>query len=173
MAEPLATAKGLVVWGVEATDGPRAGARVYLDAPAGEDGAGADIESCEEISRQLGAALDVEDVFAGPWTLEVSTPGLERKFFSLEQTRPFTGDMIEVSLKEPLPGENRKVYRGKLAEVGDDFLVVEPYVFSGEGEARPENLPPARLPWDLVRRASRVHLFKVPQKPGKGRSKKS
>lgn len=167
-ARPLAEARGLLVWGLDASDGL---ARLYVDAPAG--GEAPTIDQCEEISRALGAALDVEDVFPGAWTLEVSTPGLERKFFTLEQTRPYVGDFIETLLVSPLGDDGRKAYRGKLIDVDEDSFTLQPYAITGDGEAVREDLPEVRVPWSKVRRARRIHLFQVPRKPGKCRARKA
>lgn len=145
-------------------------------APAPAFPASASIDQCEEISRHLGLALEVEDSIPEAYVLEVSTPGLTRTFFSLAQMRPYLGDMVEARLHAPLaaPGVDaadapagRRIWRGRLTAVEDDAFVLEPAVVSPEGDARPEDLPPLRVPWQAVRRASRMHIFRRPGKPGK------
>ena len=179
LAEPLARAEGLEVWGLDVTPGPTARVRLFIDAPledfdAGEGGQGrlsATIDQCERISRALGLALEVEDLFPGPWNLEVSSPGLERKFYSAAQARPYVGDVIEAALWEPLAERgSRKVYKGKLLAAGDDFIELEPCSIGEDGRVLPENIPPVRIPFKSVRNARRVHIFAAPKKPRKGKA---
>ena len=104
LAEPVVRALGLVIWGVEVAQSGRMAVRLFVDVPACgpedptqavtpggekiESPASASIGQCEEISRHLGLALEVEDAVPSAYVLEVSTPGLTRLFFSLEQMRP-------------------------------------------------------------------------------------
>lgn len=175
LATPLAAARGLVIWGLEIGGKPPRNVRLFVDSPAGE-GAGATIDQCEEISRQLGLALEVEDWLPGPWNLEISTPGLERIFFELSQMRPYVGDFVEAVLKAPVSaGEGqpaRTVWRGRLAEVGQDGFILEPCQISAEGEILPEKIPPVFIPWAGRKSIRRIHIFQTPARPGKGRSRK-
>lgn len=179
IAGPLVEAEQLAIWGLDIVGGPRTTVRLFIDLPlrelpdqAREDPSGAfsaTIDQCEHISRQLGLALEVEDNIQGPWVLEVSSPGLERRFFSLDQMRAYRGDIVECVLHSALPEHaGRKTFRGRLADVGEDAFVIEPCAISGEGEVLPENIPPARIPWSSVRMARRIHIFAQPRKPGKG-----
>lgn len=168
LAEPLVAAQGLKIWGLELVGKPPIKAVLYVEAP--KDGEPPTIDQCEEISRQLGLALDVEDNFPGSWTLEVSTPGLDRKFFTLEQMRPYAGDMVEAVLLEPMEG--RKKFRGRLLETGEDYFKIEPCQIGENGEILPEKLPPVTIPWNKARHAHRLYVFTPPQKPGKGPGKK-
>lgn len=68
--------------------------RLYIDAA---DGVG--LEDCARVSRQLGAALDVEDVLPGAYTLEVSSPGLDRPLFTPAHYRRFVGAEVRVHLR--------------------------------------------------------------------------
>lgn len=145
--------------------------------------ASASIDQCEEISRHLALALDVEDSIPEAYVLEVSTPGLARTFFSLAQMRPYLGDMVEARLHAPLAPANadpaaaaaaeRRMWRGRLAAVEEDAFVLEPAAVSPEGDVQPEALPPLRLPWQAVRKASRMPVFRRPGKPGKTPGKKA
>jgi ribosome maturation factor RimP len=88
----LAESLGLVLWGVEVIPSGRTLVRVFVERPAEKDApaavpAGVDVDACAELSRRLGLALEVGNVFAGPWTLEVSSPGLDRLFFHPDQLR--------------------------------------------------------------------------------------
>ncbi|MDR2161808.1 MAG: ribosome maturation factor RimP [Desulfovibrio sp.] len=123
LAEPLAASLGLSLWGVEAACGGRGTApvhRVYVD---GADGV--DVERCAELSRLLGLALDVEDCMAGPYTLEVSSPGLERRFFTAEQLAGAAGARVEVSFwAPPAPGSERRNFQGRMISAGEGRFVL-------------------------------------------------
>ena len=152
------------------------------DHPQGEPSAtstpvaptSATIEQCEEISRHLALALEVEDSIADAYVLEVSTPGLSRLFFSLEQMVPYVGDVVEARLLTPVAstdpaahGGPRRVWRGTLTSVEEEGFVLAPVTISPDGEVEEENHPSVLLPWSAVRRATRMYIFKQPQKPGK------
>lgn len=172
LALPLIEAQGLDLWGLELTAGPQLKVCVYVDAPAGEGtGGSATIDQCESISRQLGLALEVEDCINQAWVLEVSSPGLERRFFALAQMRPYIGDMVEARLIEPMAG-GRRVWRGRLLAVNEDSFEIQPCSVSAEGEILPEGLPAVTMPWERICRARREHVFVIPQKPGKKARKK-
>lgn len=192
MAQPLVEAQGLEIWGLDAQGPPARMVRLYVDLPlaalqreADKEGGkseqtptlSATIEQCEEISRALGLALEVEDCFEGPWTLEVSTPGLERKFFSLEQLKPYIGDMMEVRLSEdpsnPPSNPPRKNWRGKLLAVNDKGFDLEPASLSGDGQIIPDKAPICHIDWDKTLYARRLHVFGGQAKPGKAPRKKS
>lgn len=210
LAEPVVRSLGLVIWGVEILQAGRMIVRLFVDVPpeapilkARPDGSGTQLEAissdpasaapasstspsidqCEEISRHLALALEVEDSIPNAYVLEVSTPGLTRTFFSLAQMRPYLGDMVEARLHAPLAPQDvetaaardagRKVWRGRLAAVEEDGFVLEPALVSPEGDAKPEGLPPLCLPWQTVRKASRLHIFHRPGKPGKSSGKKT
>ena len=203
LAEPLATSLGLVIWGVEIVRAGRTVVRLFVDVPfpaeSGTQPAPADtddidapalvalsatLEQCEHISRHIGLALEVEDTIPEAYVLEVSTPGLTRLFFSLDQMHHYIGDVVEarllraVAINEGAPegpnpshGGPRRLWRGTLLSVEESAFTLAPATISPEGEVTPENLPPVSIPWDAVRRASRMYIFRQPQKPGKGRAK--
>lgn len=202
LVEPLAHALGLVLWGVEIVRAGRVLVRVYVDVPAlpgqanGLEAANptdpspddavtpalsASLDQCEKISRQLGLALDVEDCFADPYVLEVSTPGLTRVFFSPEQMPPYVGQVVEARLERPLVPEAadaapadlpaRRVWRGVLQAAEGAAFVLAPVQVSQEGKVLPEDLPAVRIPWEAARRVSRMYVFRKPVKPGKGAGK--
>lgn len=173
LALPLIEAQNLQLWGLELTSGPVLKATLYVDTPARNPGdaslsespQSATIDQCEAISRQLGLALDVEDCIDQPWNLEVSSPGLERRFFNPGQLGPFMGDLLEVRLKEPVL--DRKTWRGRLLGVEGEDILLEPCSISADGVVEPEKTDSVRLPWADVARAKRIHIFTLPKKPGK------
>lgn len=202
IAEPVATSLGLVIWGVEIVRAGRTVVRLFVDVPfsAATDTQPAPTDSddidapalvalsaslgqCEEISRHVALALEVEDTIPEAYVLEVSTPGLTRLFFSLDQMRHYMGDVVEARLlravainegspegPNPSHGGPRRIWRGELLAVEDESFTLAPATILPEGDVVPENLPPVVIPWEAVRRASRMYIFKKPQRPGKGRA---
>ena len=78
---------------------------------------------CETMSHQVGAMLDVEDVVPGAYTLEVSSPGVERKLLKYKDFERFTGKKIKVSLREPV--ENSRRWEGTLGSCADGLISLE------------------------------------------------
>lgn len=128
--------------------------------------------SARELSRLAGLALDVEDPFATNWTLEISSPGLQRPFFKIDQLRNYVGRELEVVLAAPLdtwPG--RKKFSGVLAAVADEEFTLSLPDTSRKAE-EPEEVT---IAWPFVRKATLVHHFPEPGKKlgGKKDSKDS
>jgi ribosome maturation factor RimP len=79
---------------------------------------------CEFISQQVGTILDIEDVIPGDsYTLEVSSPGLERKLSKAKDFERFVGQKAKVVLREPV--ENQRRWEGKLAGISDGVIALE------------------------------------------------
>src|SRR5580704_17676357 len=94
--------------------------RIFIDRPEGVSHA-----DCEFISQQVGTILDVEDVLPGEsYTLEVSSPGLERKLFKEKDFERFVGQKAKVILREPV--ENQRRWEGKLAGISEGIVALEP-----------------------------------------------
>ncbi len=93
--------------------------RVYIESPERE----VDIDDCEAASRELSAMLDVEDPVSGRYVLEVSSPGLDRPLFTIEQFRRFDGEEVKVVLSAPMDGRRR--FRGRLKGVDDNTIHME------------------------------------------------
>lgn len=92
--------------------------RVYIDSPHGID-----VEDCARVSRQLSAVLDVEDPIPGRYSLEVSSPGLDRPLVKREDYQRFIGAVIKAKTVEPILG--RKNFTGRLQHVAADHIVIE------------------------------------------------
>ncbi|MFZ5654451.1 MAG: ribosome maturation factor RimP [Pseudomonadota bacterium] len=124
LIEPVVKSLGCELWGVEFSTGGRRGLlRVYIDKEGGVD-----IGDCERISRQLDGLLDVENPVAGEYTLEVSSPGMDRPLYSQEQFRRFLGAEIGVRLRAAFEG--RRKFQGVLVGVEGGEIVLQ----SGEHE---------------------------------------
>ena len=120
LLEPGVNALGFELVDVElAGQGRHATLRVYIDNPQGVD-----VEDCADVSRQLSALLDVEDPLPGGYTLEVSSPGLDRPLVTPAHYRRFAGETVKLLLARPLDGGRRKL-KGRLLEATDDHVVIE------------------------------------------------
>ena len=92
--------------------------RIYIDR---EDGVG--LEDCETVSRETAALLDVEDPIKGHYNLEVSSPGLDRPLFTLEQFHRFAGQQVKVTLFAPVDGRRR--FQGPIIGITEDAVRIE------------------------------------------------
>ena len=119
LVDPVVKSLECELWGVEfASQGRQTSLRVFIEK---EGGVG--LEDCEGVSRQLSAVLDVEDPIPGEYTLEVSSPGLDRPLFTLEQYGILVGNRVEMRLRVPFEG--RRKYRGVIQGVeGDEVVIV-------------------------------------------------
>jgi ribosome maturation factor RimP len=118
LLEPTVTALGLELWGIEhLSQGRRSVLRVYIDNPAGVT-----IDDCERVSRQVSGILDVEDPIAGEYTLEVSSPGLDRRLFTEAQVGRYIGESVSIKLGKPLGG--RRNFSGRIINVADGNVVI-------------------------------------------------
>lgn len=117
--EPAVTAMGYELVGVEyLAQGRHSLLRIYIDSEHGIT-----LDDCAEVSHQVSAVLDVEDVIKGVYNLEVSSPGMNRPLFTAEHFVRFSGEQVEVKLRLPLNG--RRKFKGTLQGVHDNHVVVE------------------------------------------------
>jgi ribosome maturation factor RimP len=117
---PILESMGLSLWDLEFhKQGPQWILRIFIDRESG----GVTLTDCETVSRDLSAALDVEDIIAHAYTLEVSSPGLDRTLSKPEHFVRFTGSMIKLKTYQPINGQ--KVFRGKLLGLVEGTVKVE------------------------------------------------
>lgn len=140
---PAVAAQGCELWGLEyMSQGRRSRLRVYIDKADGVT-----VEDCEKVSREVSDLLDVEDLIPAAYTLEVSSPGMDRILFKPEQYQANLGAVVDVRLNYPFEG--RKHIVGVLAAVEEDEAVVRPLADdpdAGEEFVLPmENIQRARL----------------------------
>ncbi|BAW80656.1 ribosome maturation protein RimP [Candidatus Nitrosoglobus terrae] len=138
LVEPVVTALGYELLGVEnlLIRGKKVLLRIYIDAPSGIT-----LEDCERTSHQVSALLNVEELIASAYILEVSSPGLDRPLFNREHFRRFTGKDVSIVLKTPLNG--RCKFKGLLKEIHGDYVVI--LMENEEIELSLENIKKARL----------------------------
>ena len=123
LAEPVAEAEGLDLIDVECNRmKSRWLVRIYLDKEGGVT-----LDDCAGISHQLGDVLNVHDVPPGPYTLEVSSPGLDRPLVRDKDFVKYTGSRVDIRLHEKMEGIRhfRGVLTGFLDEEGQKILTVE------------------------------------------------
>lgn len=104
MVEDTISALDIELWGVDYA--PRASSslvRLYIDRADRE----VSIEDCETVSREVSALFDLNDPIRGQYTLEVSSPGVDRPFFKPVQLSRFLGETVEASLHAPIDGRRR------------------------------------------------------------------
>ena len=126
VVDRISEAVSPILWtlGLELADvvcvgqGPRSVVRVFIDKPEGVT-----LEDCERAHKALGPALDVADPFPHAYTLEVSSPGLDRPFKRIQDYRRAIGKRVTLKLREPLAGQWRLV--GTLTGVEDDAVTLE------------------------------------------------
>ena len=119
MLEPVAKSMGFELWGIEyISQGKDSILRIYID---GENGVS--VDDCATMSHQASGILDVEDTIAGMYTLEVSSPGLDRMLFKLEQYIAYVGHTVKIKLR--LPFDGRRNFKGLLKGVEGDEVVLE------------------------------------------------
>ena len=147
IAQKVASSDGLEVVEVELKgSGRNHMLRIYIDKPQGVTHA-----DCETVSLQVGTALDTEDLIPGHYTLEVSSPGVERKLRKWKDFERFQGQRVKVVLREPLPcvkqesvkQEGVKHFEGVLQSAQDGLLTME--IAGGES---------VRFPFEQVDRAN-------------------
>ncbi|MEE8606097.1 MAG: ribosome maturation factor RimP [Nitrospiraceae bacterium] len=135
-AAPIVQALGLdLVEVICCGQGPRTLVRVFIDKPGGVR-----VSDCEQLHRSLGHALVVEDPLPHSYTLEVSSPGLDRPFKDHEDYRRSIGRLVNLKLRRPSNGEWRVV--GRLTETDEQGVTVE--------VRRSNRGQPIRLDWEAI-----------------------
>lgn len=120
LLSPVAAALGLECLGIELAGGQgNPLLRMYIDAP----GRAVTLDDCEAVSREVSAVLDLEDPIAGRYTLEVSSPGVDRPLFTPAQFARYLGQNAKVTLNLPLAGRRR--LQGPIRAVEGERITIE------------------------------------------------
>jgi len=118
IVEPVIVGMGYDFWGLECqVSSNTAQVRIFID-----HGEGISLDDCSKVSQQLSAVLDVEDPVEVPYTLEISSPGINRKLFTAQQMKSAVGDKIKVKTTWPI--NERRNIRGILKAADDEQLTV-------------------------------------------------
>jgi ribosome maturation factor RimP len=126
IAERVARSHGLEIWDIVSrreTTGQVV--RVFIDrpGPAATPEESVSIEDCEQVSREIGTILDVEDPLPFAYTLEVSSPGLDRPLRGENDFRRFAGRLAKIVVREAV--DNQKAFEGRLRGVEDRVVLLE------------------------------------------------
>jgi ribosome maturation factor RimP len=157
---PTVHALGLELLGAEYLPAPgSATLRLYIDVPESEQASRmVGIDDCEAVSREVSAQLDVEDPISGNYTLEVSSPGIDRPLFTLAQFVRHQGESAKVVLK--LPQDGRRRLQGVITQIEGENVVFT--VDAAEMTVAFDNIDKARLVPDWAA------LGFAPEKPNAG-----
>ena len=128
IAERVAASRGLTVWEIQSRrEASGHVVRVFIDrpGPAATPEESVSIEDCEQVNREISTILDVEDPLPFAYTLEVSSPGLDRPLRGEDDYARFAGRMAKVVVSEAV--DNQKAFEGRLRGVdGSDVLLEGP-----------------------------------------------
>jgi ribosome maturation factor RimP len=92
--------------------------RIYIDIDRGIT-----VDDCEAVSRQVSGILDVEDPIPGRYTLEVSSPGIDRPLRTLDHFAHFAGERVKIQTDAPINGRRR--YKGELLGVDGETIQID------------------------------------------------
>ncbi len=151
---PVIQSLGLELWGIDYRAGTGNGLlRVYIDVAE----RAVTLEDCERASREISALMDVHDPIDSQYTLEVSSPGMDRPLFKAKQFARFIGEIAKVEMEFPVNGRRR--FQGAILAVNGDVLSLD-----HEGQA-------VELAVGAMQKAKLVPVYETPSKPGRGASR--
>jgi ribosome maturation factor RimP len=126
IAERVAASRGLEIWDIQSRrEATGHVVRVFIDrpGPAARAEESVSIEDCEQVNREIGTILDVEDPLPFAYTLEVSSPGLDRPLRVASDYERFAGRLAKVVVAEPV--DNQKAFEGHLRGVENGDVLLE------------------------------------------------
>lgn len=139
---PVIEGLGYEFWGLEyRSQGHKSLLRVFIDDAEN----GISVDDCEKVSRQVSGVMDVEDPIKTEYTLEVSSPGMDRPLFRLEQYTEFVGHRVNIRLRMAFEGRRRFEGLIKGVEDGDVVVVVDDHEYL--------------LPFESIEKANIVPVF--------------
>lgn len=116
---PTIQALGLQLWGIEhISQGKYSTLRIYIESEEGIT-----IDDCEKVSREISTLLDVEEPISGEYTLEVSSPGIDRMLFTENQFKEFIGSVANVKTRTAVEG--RKKFKGTIEKVSGKTISLQ------------------------------------------------
>lgn len=139
LIEPAVRAMDCELWGIEyLAQGKHTTLRIFIEKQDGVQ-----VDDCEKVSKQVSAVLDVEDPIQAAYTLEVSSPGVDRILFERQQYEQFLGEQLKVRLRANFDG--RRNFSGILVALEDEEVVLrvddEEFVFPLEGIDKAQVVP--------------------------------
>jgi len=157
LLSPVVTGLGMGLECLGVDYSPSAGnslVRIYIDASERS----VTVEDCEAVSREVSATLDVNDPIDGQYTLEVSSPGMDRPLFTPQQFARFIGSEAKLSVGLPVGGRRR--FRGLILAVEGDKITMQ------------QDDAAVQITHANIQKANLVPDFAKPEKP-KGKAKKT
>ena len=119
LLEPVVSDLGYELWELEYGARPGGGLlRIYIDSPNGIS-----VDDCERVSRAVSEKLDAADPISSEYTLEVSSPGLDRVLRTQQQFERFAGERVKLEMSQSING--RKRFAGRLKQVSDGSITLE------------------------------------------------
>ncbi len=119
LLQPIVEDLGFQLWGIEYL--PRKGdalLRIYIDHPDGIS-----VDNCADVSHEVSGVLEVEDPIKSAYTLEVSSPGMDRTLFSADQCGQFVGEEARMTVAQPIDGQRK--FRGRILAVDGENITLE------------------------------------------------
>src|SRR6185295_17065294 len=118
LLEPALAAMGFELADIDAHFGRRGLLRLFIDREGGVT-----VDDCQRVSEQVGALLDVEDPLPGSYTLEVSSPGFDRRLRTQAHFERFVGERVRIEMRDALEG--RRNFTGTLTGLENGNVVLE------------------------------------------------
>lgn len=115
--------------------------RIFIDKPEGVN-----LGDCERVSNQVGMLFDVEDLIPNQYTLEVSSPGIERGLYKLADYERFSGSRVKLRTAQPINGQRN--FKGTLVGVSGDIISLEADA-AGRMEIPFEQIAKANIEYDF------------------------
>jgi ribosome maturation factor RimP len=115
--------------------------RVFIDKPGGVTH-----QDCATVDHEVGEILEQEDLLPAAYTLEISSPGLERELYSLRDFERFAGNLAKVKTRSPIAGQRN--FRGRITRVEGEQIFFEDRT-SGEVDFPYDEVAKANLEFDL------------------------
>lgn len=139
LVTPLIESMGVSVWGIRYRGGhDHAVLQVFIES---DDGVSADL--CGDVTHVISPALDAADIIAPAYTLEVSSPGLDRILFNKDQALDYVDSRIKVEVRIPMQGKRK--FDGKLLSVDESGTIKMLDAHLGEVEIAFANISIARV----------------------------
>lgn len=155
LLSPAITAMGFELWGIEYHgNSVNAILRIFIDHENGIN-----VDDCAAVSHQVAGILDVNDPIPTAYTLEVSSTGLDRPLYNLEQIKKYIDGVVKFQLNTLI--ENRKRFEAKVLEINDKIIrveVIERVLKSKKNTTHPEAII-LNIPFDYIDKANVVTQF--------------
>ena len=154
---PSITAMGFTVWGIEYHGNTvNAILRIFIDHENGIS-----VDDCAEVSHQVAGLLDVHDPIPVHYTLEVSSPGLDRPLYNLEQIAKYVGGVVKLQLNTLV--ENRKRFECKIISIEGEMITVHVIERILKSKKKTTLVDPIvlQIPFDYIDKANVVTQFNV------------